>query len=486
MPLCADVIWLVHCAQTWMAGGTPFSVDFEELNPPFNVALYLPLAWLVNHSILPAAPTVALAVWMVMIGIYGLISRQLKDQEKSGILEKTTAQNLRIVTTIALFLIPAPEMGQREHFLLAFTLPYFLMTAGKIQGMSMGLRHQLPIAGLAGLGFIIKPQTLMIPLFIELFLAFQQRRVIALLNPRSIMMAAVCLGYGLWIYTTFPTYITFYAPMLMEVYGRFGINDGGRVYMGLLFSICVVLVSGLYTLQAFRQGFFKPMHGLWLLSALGFLIVVLWQGKFFLYHFFPFLGIVLVLFGSFKVVQKERCVLLAVIIVVFFYGHSGNFFFFSQTKNILWQNLRQHTSVRRVTVLSAQDILSDSLLKDPSLVYGSRYMSLWFLPWALDPQTKTTSPQSKRFESYFLKAVGEDMAHYKPQLIFLEKTQKNQDILLWLKQNPWFKKEWAAFIPLQGDFGEFDNFFLVYMRRDLPDHEQVARVLEKTIKDFSE
>jgi hypothetical protein len=113
-------------------------------------------------------------------------------------------------------------------------------------------------------------------------------------------------------------------------------------------------------------------------------------------------------------------------------------------------------------------------------------MSLWFLPWALDPQTKTTSPQSKRFESYFLKAVGEDMAHYKPQLIFLEKTQKNQDILLWLKQNPWFKKEWAAFIPLQGDFGEFDNFFLVYMRRDLPDHEQVARVLEKTIKDFSE
>ena len=481
MPLCADVIWLVHCAQKWMAGGIPFSVDFEELNPPFNVALYLPLAWLVNHSTLPAAPTIALAVWMVMIGIYTLISNQLKHQEKSGILEQTTTQNLHIVTAIALFLIPAPEMGQKEHFLLAFTLPYLMLAAGQIQGMSMGLRYQLPIAGLAGLGFIIKPQTLMIPLFIEIFLAFQQRYFISLLNPRSIMMAAVCLAYGLWIYTAFPTYLTFYVPMLIEIYSSFGINEA-RVYIGLFVSLCVVLISGLYTLQAFRQGYFKPMHFVWLLSGSGFLIVTLWQGKFFLYHFFPFLGIVFILLGSFKIIQKERFVLLAIVITIFFYGYSGNFFFFSQTKNTLWHDLSQKTSVRRVTVLSAQDVLSDSLLKDPSLVYGSRYMSLWFGSWVLRSPQKDTSTQSKVFENYFLKTVGEDMIHYQPQLVFLENVSKNKPLLTWLKKNPSFQKEWEAFVPLKENFLDV---FTVYIRRDIPNPEKVRHVIETTSTAFA-
>jgi hypothetical protein len=108
---------------------------------------------------------------------------------------------------IALFLIPAPENGQREHFLLALTLPYLVMATGRVSGISYSLYHQLPWAFLAGLGFIIKPQTLLIPLLVEGFIALYQRRFWAIFNPTSLTMAAVFLGYGLWIYTAFPQYI---------------------------------------------------------------------------------------------------------------------------------------------------------------------------------------------------------------------------------------------------------------------------------------
>jgi hypothetical protein len=485
IPVNQDMIWLVHCAQKWMAGGQPFSVDFEELNPPFNVALYLPLAWLVNHSPLPAATTLSLAVWGVMVGIYLLVSQLLQQQEKEGFLATTAAHSLHIAVAVALFLVPAPEWGQREHFLLAFTLPYLVMTMGRVSGMTYSLKQQLPLAFLAGVGFIIKPYALMVPLLVEGLIAFQKRRFWALFNPTSLMMAAVYLVYGVWIYVVFPDYITFYVTLLTEVYGSFGI-DNNRVLLGGLFILSVSVLLGALALEAIKEKTFRIHHGFWLIACAGFMASVLWQGKFFLYHLLPFLGVAFVFLGSFEKSQKERLLLLVLATSLFFYVNCSNLFSLNLITNTVWGHLKDETSVRRVTVLSRQALLPASLLDDPSLVYGSRYMSSWFAQWVLNQRgNKTLGGGHHPYESHFLNAVGEDMVHYKPQLIILENSGKDQPLLTWLRQNPSFQKEWDEFVPLSVDFGEFNDFFLFYIHRDVRDPEEVARALEKAIGEFS-
>jgi hypothetical protein len=214
------------------------------------------------------------------------------------------------------------------------------------------------------------------------------------------------------------------------------------------------------------------------------MISVLWQGKFFPYHFFPFLGVAFVFLGSFEKSQKERLFLLVLITSLFFFVNCSNLFSLNLITNTVWGHLKDETSVRRVTVLSRQALLPASLLDDPSLVYGSRYMSSWFAQWVVKQKGKNMGQHP--YESYFLNAVGEDMVHYKPQLIILEDSGKNQRLLTWLKQNPSFQKEWDAFVPLPGDFGEFNDFFLFYIQRDVRDPEEVTRALEKAIGEFSQ
>jgi hypothetical protein len=264
--------------------------------------------------------------------------------------------------------------------------------------------------------------------------------------------------------------------LLTEGYGSFGINRG-RVLLGGLFILSVSVLLGGVALQALKEKTFRVHHGFWLIACAGFMASALWQGKFFLYQLFPFLGVAVVFLGSFEKSQKQVLLLLVLIMSLFFYAHRSNFFTFNLMTNAAWGHLKDETSVRRVTVLSGQALLPASLLDDPSLVYGSRYMSSWFAQWVVKQKGKNMGQHP--YESYFLNAVGEDMVHYKPQLIILENSGKDQPLLTWLQQNPSFQKEWDEFVPLPGDFGKFNDFFLFYIHRDVRDPEKVARALEK-------
>ncbi len=489
VPLTQDVTWLVYCAQKWLAGGTPFSVDFEELNPPFNVALYLPMAWLVNHSPFPAGPTVSAGVWGIMLMFYLGIRHLLNVQtHHNPPLENDRAHRILTMVAVALFLVPFAQPGQREHFMLAFTLPYLLAAAGRADGQRLPMKTQVFLGLLAGLGFIIKPYALIVPLLVEGVIARNQRRFWALFNPTSLAIGAVCVVYGLWIIVAFPAYISFYVPMVAEVYRPFGIDKDRFTVTAFLFFIFTAIITA-HSFQAVKQKTFQSHHHVWIAACIGFMILVLMQGKFFLYHSIPFLGAAFLCLGTFEKIPMRHVLLLFFITTAAYAsrGFFADYFSWQSFSHHMGKRLKTETSVRNMLVLSPNyALLPTSLLEKNSLVYASRYMALWFGPWMLDlnEDPKKQTNKNLAYEAYFLKAMGEDIRHYQPQIIFLDRDQ-DESVLRELMKNPDFRAEWEKFVPLPVNLGLLTNMFQVFIRKDFPEPTRVTRVIEDAVKAVS-
>jgi hypothetical protein len=489
MPLTQDVTWLVYCAQKWLAGGTPFSVDFEELNPPFNVALYLPLAWLVNHSPFPVGPTVSVGVWVIMTVVYLGIRHLLNTQTHlNPPLDREHVHRLNTMVAVALFLVPFAQLGQREQFLLAFTLPYLLAAAGRADGQHLPPKTQVFLGLLAGLGFIIKPYALIVPLLVEGVMARNQRRFWALFNPTSLAIGAICLLYGVWIVVAFPAYIAFYVPLVTEAYPAFG-NNIGRLPPTLFSMVVFVPVIAGLVLAFIRKKTLRPHHHVWIAACLGFIFLVWMQGKFFLYHSYPFLGAALVCLATLKRIPM-RYVLLLFFITTAAYASRGfftDYFSWQSFSHHMGKNLKTETSMRNMLVLSPNySLLPVSLLEKNSLVYASRYMALWFGPWMLElnEDPKKQNPKNLAYQAYFLKAMGEDIRHYRPQIIFLDR-DKDESVLRELMKSPDFRAEWETFVPLHVNLGLLSNMFQVFIRKDFPEPTRVTRAIEDAVKAVS-
>ncbi len=490
IPLTQDVTWLVYCAQKWLAGGTPFTVDFEELNPPFNVALYLPLAWLVNHSPFPAGPTVSAGVWGIMMLFYLGIRHLLNVQtHHNPPLEKEHAHRIITMVAVALFLVPFAQLGQREHFMLAFTLPYLLAAAGRADGQRLPLKTQVFLGLLAGLGFIIKPYALIVPLLVEGVIARNQRRFWALFNPTSLAIGAVCLLYGVWIVVAFPAYIAFYVPLVTEAYPAFGKNIGRLPPTLFSMVVFVPVIAGL-VLEFIRKKTLCPHHHVWIAACLGFIFLVLMQGKFFLYHSYPFLGIAFVCLATLKTIPMRYGLLTFVFITGFTVSHTPfiNYFRWQIFANEAGETLKTETSARSILMLSPYyGFLPVSLLdKNDPMIYASRYQVTWFALWMMnfDQNPNQHTPKTLGYRNHFLSAMGEDIRHYQPQIVFLDRN-KGTALLQTLQQNPNFRTEWERFVPLPVNLGPFGDIFQVFIRKDFPEPTRVTRAIEDAVKAVS-
>jgi hypothetical protein len=72
---------------------------------------------------------------------------------------------------------------------------------------------------------------------------------------------------------------------------------------------------------------------------------------------------------------------------------------------------------------------------------------------------------TSRWEAPFRQAVADDLASFKPPLIFVQTEQlpglpRHFDVLAWLLRDPRFAKQWASY----RQDGVADRYFAVYRR----------------------
>jgi hypothetical protein len=216
-PLKDDIAWLLYVARRWMAGRELY-IDVIEVNPPLIVwisAVPLEIArWMNVDTQFVAMPVFVAGVLACAWWTASLL------RTRGGIF----AERLPVFAAIgsALLILPAADLGQREHLLVAAFLPYLVLFAGSLDARGEFDRRWAPLAGalvagaLAGLGCALKPR------YCAVFAVLECLALTRGLRPWRIMplaAGATLLGYAGLVALLCPAYLRRAVPMALALYG---------------------------------------------------------------------------------------------------------------------------------------------------------------------------------------------------------------------------------------------------------------------------
>jgi hypothetical protein len=314
-PLKDDIAWLLYVARRWLAGRELY-VDVIEVNPPLIVWLSaIPLAvarWLDVNPQFIALPAFA-AVALVCSWWSACLLRPL-----GGVF----AARVPVFTVIGivLLLIPAADLGQREHLLVAAFLPYLILFARSLQGPrprstegsdqpsepnatavpaanpvapQVWLRAVLPtllsraellgVGALAALGCALKPQYGLVFAALELVAL---RRGMRPWRPMPMAAAAVLAGYfGLIAYVC-PAYLRHAVPMALALYGATDVT-----FVALLVDSASLLAAEAFVLFLWWRDRRRMPHAALMMTGIVFAavstLICFIDGKDWFYHRLP-------------------------------------------------------------------------------------------------------------------------------------------------------------------------------------------------------
>jgi hypothetical protein len=298
-PLKDDIAWLLYVARRWMAGRELY-VDVVEVNPPLIVwisAVPLEIArWLDVAPQFTAMPVFVAAV----LGCAWWTAELLRAE--GGIF----AARLPVFAVIGslLLLLPAADLGQREHLLVAAFLPYLAIFARSLDGRRSGLAATLAAGVLAGLGCALKPR------YAGVFVVLECLALTRGLRPwRALPLAAggTLLGYAALVAIVCPAYLGRAVPLALALYEATDVP-----FLNLL-SDSFLLLAGqavaIFLLWLRRRSLheFSLMLTLVLFAAVSTVICFV-DGKDWYYHRLPatvVTALALVLWGVADLVQRR-------------------------------------------------------------------------------------------------------------------------------------------------------------------------------------
>ncbi|HSW71231.1 MAG TPA: hypothetical protein VLH77_04555, partial [Gammaproteobacteria bacterium] len=285
-----DVNWLMLAAQRLLQGGN-YAQNFFETNPPLILYLYMPPLWASKFFSISQGMALCLYVFFAasisLSGCYLLLQRIFLDEKNSVFL------TLFFTTLTAVFLlVPLYEFGQRDHLVLIFTLPYLLLVSLRLQNQALRADRACLIGVLAGVGFCIKPQTLFVPLLIELYYSCHKKNVLAWFRVEIVMMLSFAFFYLAALFYFFPDYLYFMVPFASRYY----------YYASMTWRTLLLFNPFLFCLLPFLFCLITPVHKAYvqlnrvlLLALLGFLGSYLAQRHIYYYHLVPAFSLALFL-----------------------------------------------------------------------------------------------------------------------------------------------------------------------------------------------
>jgi putative flippase GtrA len=202
-----DTAWYLVAVRKWLSGATLY-IDIVEVNPPLNFYLTVPVIWLSDATGLTDtnAQYAVLAVLMMvsLIWIWGLLGR-LSLQNR-----------IFVVCGIAagLIMVPGENIGQREHLLILFILPW--VVAQFVMETPDGGKAALARAVFATIGICLKPHFLLYPIAVTICLMIRDRSLRPILSVSNITMACIGAAYVAAVVVLHPAYLAEIVPMAAQ------------------------------------------------------------------------------------------------------------------------------------------------------------------------------------------------------------------------------------------------------------------------------
>lgn len=438
-----DVAILSHTAAL-MLKGQAYAHDIFEPNPPLIFYLhFLPLMMssLTNIKIL-------YMLRMVMIGlIFGSIACShylFKQLFKSSGISNTWLINVMSfgLAGILLFL-PADSFEQREHFLLIFTIPYFLLTACRLDDKPIKKSAALLIGVMGGIGFSIKPFFLPTFVLIELLWMYRQKNKmrgnnknkLGSLRIESLSAGLIIVMYGLCVLLFYPDYLHIVIPLWLPYY-RGIIWPWINLFTYPLFIwCCAALALSCFIKKEEPNATLKRVFAI---SIVGFLIAFLIPQVMWYYHVLPALSMsflyFILLFGELtqpiKGTSKRllEIVLLTLMAMVVFSlpiiqsivltTNAITYFHSNSPINRLIVYLNQHSRHNTYTFFSMTHSLYDLEFYSTAQYVGTFSFCVWEYSRLAPERYSVSSQQDTR--SYALKLVTHDLNDKKPEFVIVD------------------------------------------------------------------
>jgi hypothetical protein len=278
----SDVAW-----QLWIAGrihaGANLYTDIIETNPPLWFWMALPLDRAAGLLHLRIDTVLILAIGLCECASLAALNLFLVG------LPKLWRTLLLGYVALALSVIPGVHVGQREHIVWIFSLPYVALAASRLRGSRVPAWQAALIGVAAGLGFGLKHYFLLVPLLLECWLLWSRRDTWRPFRPETIALAVIGAAYAVAIVLVEPDYITTIVPLLRLAYGAFA--PPSLIYLfGPLACAGLVAIGFLGTQIRRLRGQQAPLAAAFAIAALGFAFVYFWQCKGWRYHAIPMTG----------------------------------------------------------------------------------------------------------------------------------------------------------------------------------------------------
>jgi hypothetical protein len=245
-PLNHDVAAVLNFAERWVGGERLFR-ELIDVNPPLIFVLTAIPAAVARWTPLDGVQSLLLCVLLCCVAAWRMTAR-LRIGREEGAVERATLDALVPLACV----LAAYDVGQREHLMALFAIPYAFLAARRIEGRETprGLAWAVTVA--AALAFAIKPHFLAVPLLVEALVLVRRGPSRALRDPLPWGMAAVWLAYLASIPLFFPAYLDFILPAVMGFY----LANGGLGAFNVLFTEPLgpaVLLLGVLTPLALRR-----------------------------------------------------------------------------------------------------------------------------------------------------------------------------------------------------------------------------------------
>ncbi len=224
-PLNHDVAAILNFAERWVAGERLYR-DLIDVNPPLIFILTAIPAAIARWSPLDGAQAMILCALALCLLSWRLATALRQGREEGAVEAAVTDALLPLVLLLAAY-----DVGQREHLMTLFAIPYALLAARRAEGVGTPPRLALVTTVAAALGFALKPHFLAVPLLVEAAVLIR-RGPPALRDPLPWIMGGIWLAYLATLPALFPDYLDFVVPLVIGFY----LGNGGLGFFDVLFT----------------------------------------------------------------------------------------------------------------------------------------------------------------------------------------------------------------------------------------------------------
>jgi hypothetical protein len=225
-----DKQWELLYARMWLSGRHLYT-DLFPVNPPLIFWLYsIPVRLSDAFAGAVADYEILVALGLVVVTLCIWLGMRLLALSPPF----AESRDRRIGFAALLFFVLVFRTGSmffldREHLFLVLTLPYLIRCMPSLLDKTIPRRLRVMTGLLAGLGFCIKPQCLLVLAGIVLISAVLQRSWRVFFWLENLLIAGTLLAYLGLITGLYPDYFTTVMPMAMLTYQVYRRADGASI-----------------------------------------------------------------------------------------------------------------------------------------------------------------------------------------------------------------------------------------------------------------